>query len=145
MQKNLTMQSHPELHTLSQGNQVVSSCKTNMASDDMGMLMQGSLPVDWGLDTTFPKLQNLTLSFNPSLGGTLPEAWGSDGSSFQVLSKLEINNCNVSGTLPAAWATTLPALKDINVSTNSLTGESWPRHVQNLQGWQGQSLQGSDQ
>ncbi|BDA46092.1 probable leucine-rich repeat receptor-like serine/threonine-protein [Coccomyxa sp. Obi] len=84
--------------------------------------IQGSLPVEWGIEATFPKLQNLTLSFNSLLGGTLPSQWGSDGSSLRSLSKLEINNCNVTGTLPAAWAQNLPSLKDINVSTNALTG-----------------------
>jgi hypothetical protein len=88
------------------------------------LVEQGALPVEWGLDNSFPALQNLTLSFNPGLGGTLPAEWGSDNSSFKALTKLEINNCNVTGTLPAAWATTLPSLKDINVSSNALTGGS---------------------
>jgi len=82
------------------------------------------VPVDWGIDASFPKLQNLTLSFNPFLSGTLPEAWGSDGSSFKVLSKVEINNCNISGSLPAAWASNLPMLKEVNVSTNAITGDA---------------------
>ncbi|CAL8462229.1 g1760 [Coccomyxa elongata] len=90
--------------------------------------IQGLLPVEWGIDATFPKLQNLTLSFNSLLGGTLPSQWGSDGSSFRSLTKLEINNCHVKGTLPDAWAQNLPSLKDVNVSTNALTGtlpSSW--------------------
>lgn len=80
--------------------------------------------MEWGIEATFPKLQNLTLSFNSLLGGTLPSQWGSDGSSLRSLSKLEINNCHVTGSLPDAWAQNLPSLKDVNVSTNALTGES---------------------
>ena len=88
--------------------------------------VQGSLPVEWGIDATFPKLRNLSLSFNSLLGGTLPSQWGSDGSSLKGLAKLEINNCHVTGTLPDAWAQNLPSLKDVNVSTNALTGEPLP-------------------
>ena len=33
-----------------------------------------------------------------------------------------MNNCNYTGTLPAAWAAQLPALREINASSNYLTG-----------------------
>lgn len=36
--------------------------------------------------------------------------------------RLELNNCNFTGSLPAQWASGLPALQQINISSNLLTG-----------------------
>ena len=88
------------------------------------MCVQGTLPGQWGLYGSFPALMNLTLSFNPGISGGLPDVWGVSRTSFRKLKALELNNCNLTGTLPAAWATQLPALREVNVSSNFLTGMS---------------------
>ena len=74
----------------------------------------------------FPKLVNLSLAYNDPLSGTLPASWGADNSSLARLQLFEANNCNLTGPLPANWSTYLPALKDINISSNALTGLSLP-------------------
>ena len=86
------------------------------------MYVQGTLPSQWGLNASFPALKDLTLSFNPGISGSLPDVWGINRTSFRELKAVELNNCNLTGTLPAAWATQLPALQEINVSSNFLTG-----------------------
>ena len=70
----------------------------------------------------FPKLTNLSVSYNPPLSGPLPATWGSDNSSFQSLQLFQANNCNFTGSLPAQWAAQLSSLASINISSNALTG-----------------------
>ena len=91
--------------------------------------MQGTLPGQWGLNGSFPALVNLTLSFNPGISGSLPDVWGVSRTSFRKLKALELNNCNLTGTLPAAWAAQLPALREVNVSSNFLTGMPPAHHM----------------
>ena len=84
--------------------------------------VQGTIPAEWGGNALFPKLVNLSLSYNPPLSGTLPANWGSDNSSLTSLQLFQANNCNLTGPLPANWSMYLPALKDINISSNALSG-----------------------
>ena len=84
--------------------------------------MQGTLPEEWGVNQMFPDLLKLTLSGNQLLGGSLPPSWGSVNGSFQSLAKFEANNCNLNGSLPEEWPAGLPALTDVNLSSNALTG-----------------------
>ena len=76
----------------------------------------------WGLYQNFPKLVNLSLAFNPPLSGSLPASWGSDNSSLTSLQNFDANNCNLTGPLPGEWAAQLPALTNVNISSNALTG-----------------------
>ena len=85
--------------------------------------LQGEIPDEWGESGSFPILRNLSLSFNP-LSGDLPEAWGSDGSSLQNLTHLNISNCGLNSTLPKDWARNLPSLVALNLSANTLSGDS---------------------
>lgn len=87
-----------------------------------GLHLQGTLPEEWGVNQMFPDLQKLTLSFNQLLSGSLPPSWGSVNGSFQSLEKFQANNCNLNGSLPEGWPAGLPALTDINLSSNALTG-----------------------
>ena len=84
--------------------------------------MQGTVPIDWGLHESFPQLANLSLAFNPQLSGTLPQVWGTNNTSLRKLQVLDINNCNLTGALPAAWSSQLPALQQVNASSNFITG-----------------------
>ena len=84
--------------------------------------LQGTIPAEWGEDTLFPALVNLTLSYNEALSGNLPASWGADNSSLTSLRLFQANNCNLTGPLPANWSMNLPALKDVNISSNALTG-----------------------
>ena len=84
--------------------------------------VQGTIPEEWGEEALFPKLVNLTLSYNEALSGSLPASWGADNSSLTGLQLFQANNCNLTGPLPANWSMNLPALKDINISSNALTG-----------------------
>ncbi len=88
----------------------------------LALWVQGTIPAEWGTNALFPKLVNLSLSYNPPLSGTLPANWGADNSSLTSLQLFQANNCNLTGPLPANWSTCLPALKDINISSNALSG-----------------------
>ena len=88
--------------------------------------VQGTIPAAWGTNAMFPKLANLSLAYNSPLSGTLPASWGADNSSLTGLQLFQANNCNLTGPLPANWSTYLPALKDINISSNGLTGVILP-------------------
>ena len=100
--------------------QSASACRQD---SDLWLRLQGEIPDEWGESGSFPILKNLSLSFNP-LSGDLPEAWGSDGSSLQNLTHLNISNCGLNSTLPKDWARNLPGLVALNLSANTLSGDS---------------------
>ena len=70
----------------------------------------------------FPSLRRLNLSGNQRLSGSLPPSWGSETGSFQNLAKFDAASCALNGSLPEGWPTGLPALADVNLSSNALTG-----------------------
>ncbi len=106
----------------------VPQCQNSAAELELhlthALWVQGTIPAEWGGNALFPKLVNLSLSYNPPLSGTLPASWGADNSSLTSLQLFQANNCNLTGPLPANWSMYLPALKDINISSNALSGLS---------------------
>ena len=49
-----------------------------------GNAFEGPLPVEWGLNSTWPRLTSLSLNDNPSLESDLPTEWATSGG-FQQL------------------------------------------------------------
>ena len=60
-------------------NQLPSACR-NLS----GNPFEGPLPVEWGLNSTWPRLTSLSLNANPSLESDLPTEWATSGG-FQQL------------------------------------------------------------
>lgn len=85
--------------------------------------VKGELPAAWGINGAFPQLQELDLGQNTGISGTLPAAWGSDNSSMTDLRRFKISTASLTGSLPAQWAQNLPAMSNLNISNNLITGE----------------------
>ena len=66
-----------------------------------GNALDGPLPVDWGLNSTWPRLTSLSLNNNPSLESDLPTEWATSGG-FQQL--------KVTALLPARYWAEHPAV-----------------------------------
>ena len=49
-----------------------------------GNALEGPLPADWGLNSTWPRLTSLSINANPSLESDLPTEWATSGG-FQQL------------------------------------------------------------
>ena len=49
-----------------------------------GNALEGPLPAEWGLNSTWPRLTSLSLNANPSLESDLPAEWATSGG-FQQL------------------------------------------------------------
>lgn len=75
------------------------------------------------MNGAFPQLQELDLGQNTEITGTLPAAWGSDNSSMTLLHRFKISTANLTGSLPAQWAQNLPAMSNLNISNNLISGK----------------------
>ena len=78
---------------------------------------------DWtGVTCAGGRVTQINLASN-NLNGNIPALTG-----LTMMSMLTVNNNNINGNLPTAWTTTLPAIKNINLRYNQLTGSlpsSW--------------------
>lgn len=80
------------------------------------------LPDAWGANSSFPRLQSLTLATS-GLAGSLPVSWYQP-TAFPNLKILNLSFTQLSGTLPASWAQAdaFPALEGLDLSATSIQG-----------------------
>eukprot|EP00891_Asterochloris_glomerata_P006903 jgi/Astpho2/6903/fgenesh1_pg.00106_%23_17_t len=88
-----------------------------------GNALEGPLPAEWGLNSTWPRLTSLSLDANPSLESDLPTEWATSGG-FQQLKVLQLSSCAIDGLLPAAWGSkgSFPSLEELDLGNNTLSG-----------------------
>lgn len=81
-----------------------------------------NLPDAWGDNSSFPRLQSLTLATS-GLAGSLPISWHQPAA-FPNLKALNLSFTQLSGTLPASWAqpNAFPALLELDLSATAIHG-----------------------